>query len=453
MELVISQIHTLSTRNDGDLKKLKDFLRHEAESLKTNAHHIDQALDTLDPASHTLGIAFLLAAQLGAAVFADKRKTLVYVGNFLKAADEQQLKKASQPVSTLCRSYAQMAIEDGQAAMVQAVLPLRCAVEKLRPSAETLTPVHADFLRVCLKAKAYPFASPVLDQPIYDISMSNGSSSQMTPQSFLCYFYYGALLRIGMKEYQLALQMLLVVLTCPASCLSAIQADAYKKYVLVSLKAHGESQALPVYASHIVQRYAAINGYVQDLAEAFKAGDTAAMNRVAEEKAAQIQADQNTGLVKQVVASLQRHKVQLLTKTYLTLSLAEIAKELGIEESKTAEVEELLFDMISNGEINARIDQITGNVSFEDDSEDMDSAMMEKMQDKLARILELASRLASFEHEVASSEAYIRKVATLEADLPPRSRSRPLAVRRQPRRAVRSTAAAPRCSRAPLLSG
>jgi len=300
------------------------------------------------------------------------------------------------------------------------VLPLRCAAEKLRPTAETLTPVHAEFLRVCLKAKAYPFASPVLDQPIYDISVSNGNSSQfpLTPQSFLCYFYYGALVRIGMREYQSALQLLLVVLTCPASCLSAIQADAYKKYVLVSLKAHGESQALPVYASHIVQRYAAINGYVQDLAEAFKAGDTAAMNRVAEEKATQIQADQNTGLVKQVVASLQRHKVQLLTKTYLTLSLAEIAKELGIEESRTAEVEELLFDMISNGEINARIDQITGNVSFEDDSEDMDSAMMDKMQDQLARILGLASRLASFEHEVASSEAYIRKVAALEGDRP-----------------------------------
>ena len=33
------------------------------------------------------------------------------------------------------------------------------------------------------------------------------------------------------------------------------QADAYKKYVLLCLKVHGEVKALPVYTSHILQRY------------------------------------------------------------------------------------------------------------------------------------------------------------------------------------------------------
>lgn len=138
------------------------------------------------------------------------------------------------------------------------------------------------------------------------------------------------------------------------------------------------------------------------------------MQRLVEEKAAQIQADHNTGLVQQVVASLQRHKVQTLTKTYLTLSLIEIAGEIGYEESETAKVEDLLFDMISSGEINARIDQITGNVSFEGDQDEMDTGMVDKMQDKLQQILELAARIAAFEQEVVSSEAYIRKTAALE---------------------------------------
>ena len=35
----------------------------------------------------------------------------------------------------------------------------------------------------------------------------------------------------------------------------AKQADAYKKYVLLCLKVHGEVKALPVYTSHILQRY------------------------------------------------------------------------------------------------------------------------------------------------------------------------------------------------------
>jgi len=104
----------------------------------------------------------------------------------------------------------------------------------------------------------------------------------------------------------------------------------------------------------------------------------------------------------------------MLTKTYLTLSLAEIASELGLDEANVGEIEALLFDMISSGEVRARIDRNTGNVSFEDDEDDMDAAMVAKMQDKLHHILGLAGRIASFEQEVISSQAYIRKTVAVE---------------------------------------
>jgi COP9 signalosome complex subunit 3 len=421
MDNIISQIHTLSTTNDTDLKKLKDFLRHEQESLKANAHQIEQALQMLDLTQNTLGIAFLLMAQLNAgATGANRRSTLAYISGFLKQADPQQVMKAVVPINLVCKSYAQMSIEDGQQAMLRCILPLRCALEKLRPNPETLTPVHAEYLRVCLKAKAYHLAAPVLDQPIFDISLkSNSNYTQMTPQSFLSYFYYGALIRIGMKDFASAMQLLLVVLTCPSSCLSAIQTDAYKKFVLLSLRVHGELQSLPVYCSHIVQRYAKIRpSYFMDIVEAYKQGDPAALSRVVEEKTAQIQADNNSGLVKQVVSSLRRHKVKMLTKTYLTLSLSEIAREIGIDETSTREVEELLFDMISSGEINARIDQSTSNVAFEDDQTESDvgPGMVDRLQGKMQQILELAARIGAFEQEVVSSEAYIRKTAAIEGD-------------------------------------
>jgi len=321
-------------------------------------------------------------------------------------------------VNFVCKSFAQMSIDAGQQAMLRSLVPLRCAVEKLRPNPETLTPAHAEFLRVCLKAKAYHLAGSILDQPIFDISLSSSNCTQMTPQSFLSYFYYGALVRIGMKEFSSAMQLLLVVLTCPATCLSAIQADAYKKFALLSLRVHGELQNMPIYCSHIVQRYSKSPSYAVDIVEAFKQGDPAALQRVVEEKAAQIQADNNTGLVKQVVASLRRHKVQMLTKTYLTLSLADIAREVGMDEANFNEVEELLFDMISSGEINACIEQTTSNVAFEDDQTESDvgPAMVDKLQEKMQSILELAQRIGSFEQEVVSSEAYIRKTAALEGD-------------------------------------
>lgn len=49
---------------------------------------------------------------------------------------------------------------------------------------------------------------------------------------------------------------------------------------------------------------------------------------------------------------MQRHKILTLTKTYLTLSLVEIANEAGL--SNTREAEDILFDMISEGEIKAQ---------------------------------------------------------------------------------------------------
>jgi len=418
MDIVVTQIHTLSTDNESDLKKLRDFLRHEQERLKTNIHQIDGALQTLDPTANTLGVAFLLSTQCSLGVFANPASTFSYIGNFLTVADEQQAKKASVPLNFVCKCYARMAVEDGQRSMMRALKPLRCAVEKLRPNPETLTPVHAEFLRVCLKAKAYHVAASLLDQPIFDIDVNGGACAQLTPQSFLCFFFYGALIRIGLKQYVDAMRLLLVVLTCPASCLSAIQADAYKKYVLVSLLIHGELKALPVYSSHIVQRYAKNPGYALDIVEAFKQGDPAGLQRVVDEKSQHILADQSLGLVKQVATSLRRHKAKMLTNTYLTLSLAEITKQIGLEEDCIGEVEELLFDMVSKKEIIARIDQSTGNVSFEDGAADTDLGpeVTDQLQLKMSQILMLTERIAAFEQEVVSSEAYVRKTTAPDGD-------------------------------------
>lgn len=149
MDSIVHQIHTLSTQNESDLKKLKDFLRHEQETLKANASQIDQALQALDPVQCTLGTAFLLQAQLSAGFFSNQRATFAFICNFLKVADSQQAKKAASPMTAVCRSFAQMAIDLGQPAMLMSLKPLRAGLEKLQDTPETLTPVHAEFLRVC----------------------------------------------------------------------------------------------------------------------------------------------------------------------------------------------------------------------------------------------------------------------------------------------------------------
>ena len=71
-------------------------------------------------------------------------------------------------------------------------------------------------------------------------------------------------------------------------------------------------------------------------------------------------ADQNMGLVKQVQKSLTKMVIKRLTKTFLTLSLQELANRVGLQ--STNEVEKILVTMIQEGSIHATISQKDGNV-------------------------------------------------------------------------------------------
>jgi COP9 signalosome complex subunit 3 len=64
--------------------------------------------------------------------------------------------------------------------------------------------------------------------------------SGVEPLDFLQYFYYSGLVFIGMKQYAKALESFQMVLTIPTMSLSAVQLEAFKKYVLVCLLVHGE---------------------------------------------------------------------------------------------------------------------------------------------------------------------------------------------------------------------
>lgn len=60
-------------------------------------------------------------------------------------------------VATLCRKYAEKAIQMGNA--FQAVPPLTAASEKACNNTSCLSAVRVDFLMVCLKANCYERAS------------------------------------------------------------------------------------------------------------------------------------------------------------------------------------------------------------------------------------------------------------------------------------------------------
>ena len=53
-----------------------------------------------------------------------------------QVADGQQAKKAASPMTAVCKSFAQLAIDLGQGAMLRSLKPLRSALEKLQDTPE-----------------------------------------------------------------------------------------------------------------------------------------------------------------------------------------------------------------------------------------------------------------------------------------------------------------------------
>ena len=70
------------------------------------------------------------------------------------------------------------------------------------------------------------------------------------------------------------------------------------------------------------------------------------------------QEDGNSGLVAQVVVARQKTSIKRLTKTFLTLSLEDVASRVGL--ASPAEAENQLVSMIEEGSIFARISQKDG---------------------------------------------------------------------------------------------
>lgn len=75
----------------------------------------------------------------------------------------------------------------------------------------------------------------------------------------------------------------------------------------------------------------------QDLANACQANNTEAARAAVAKHEALFTRDKNLGLANQVLASLYKNNIQRLTKTFLTLSLADVAARVQLSGVEAAE--------------------------------------------------------------------------------------------------------------------
>lgn len=133
---------------------------------------------------------------------------------------------------------------------------------RLDPSCSVFTSTHLLLVRLCLHAKSYGCALPVLDKHICHfpgsaeraplksspllcasqetgatfITSRSGLSTHLTWRDQSRYFLYGGMIYMALKEWKKASHFLELVMSMPTvGPISMIMVEAYKKWVLVGL--------------------------------------------------------------------------------------------------------------------------------------------------------------------------------------------------------------------------
>jgi COP9 signalosome complex subunit 3 len=296
---------------------------------------------------------------------------------------------------------------------ILAIGPMRLAIERFAPTPGHLTGLHKHFLKECLLSKHYKDALPILSNPITEVQPQQCAISVF---DHLAYHYYGGMVYIGLKKYNDALDFFSLVISAPANVSSQVQIEAYKKFVLVSLLVKGRIEQLPKYTSLVVLR--ACKNLCMGYTEFAAAWESLNFIRVRNEfnKVAEgFNKDKNLGLAKQCIQALYRRQIQQLTQTYLTLSLADIAKSIGIDGPEGARtVEAYIVKMIEDGEIHATIAHAHpsdgGMVSFHDNPDRYNTGdTLAKLDTRIEATIRTSERVIALERAVGSSKEFLNK--------------------------------------------
>eukprot|EP01088_Endostelium_zonatum_P011713 TRINITY_DN25863_c0_g1_i1.p1 TRINITY_DN25863_c0_g1~~TRINITY_DN25863_c0_g1_i1.p1 ORF type:complete len:461 (-),score=127.79 TRINITY_DN25863_c0_g1_i1:38-1420(-) len=405
MDKLVLQVQATNYTDTKDVKSLISTLNKSSDLLSKNQGSLDDFINTLAPATHTIGCIYALAAKLSGSI-QDKPKFISQVRNVIYQGNINQIRQVPYKFSLICRKFAEILASDTPLA---AVRPLREAIIKLKPSSHFLTPLHADFFQCCLLSHNYNAALPILSEEIYEIPNPD-EYKDLRPSDLLRFFYYGGMLHLGLKNYHLALEFFKSAFTVPALILSLIMVESYKKYILTCLIAVGSVPNPPKYTSQLILRQLKV--YCQpylDLSTAYSTHSLDEMNKVLAQHHDVFTKDTNFGLVSQVLTSLRSRNIQRMTDTFLTLSTADIANNVQLQGSKQAEKE--IMKMIEGGQIVAKINQKDGMVKFEEKEEGWESeGRVRDMDGRIERAMGLAAKMRMRDEDIGSSQEYLSKV-------------------------------------------
>ena len=301
------------------------------------------------------------------------------------------------------------------------------AIGLLRREPGQLLSIHSDLYQLCLLCQWFEPALTYLETDIIDINDENG---KFDVKYLLLAYYYGGMIYACIKQFDRAANFFENVVTVPATATSAIAIEAYKKYVLVKLISGSiPSNQLPNYTSRNVQQTvkSLCGAQYTELFNIFNNGTLTQFDEFVNRHRDQYARDRNLGLIKQTRNAFICNSIQQLTKTFLTVSLKDLATRVQLQ--STSEAERYLIDMIENGQIFASINKkdgvlnfflenfprqstllISGMVIFHGSPEKFDAnGMLTKLQDETEKRMQAEKQLRELERQISLSKTYIQR--------------------------------------------
>jgi COP9 signalosome complex subunit 3 len=413
MDKIVSQIQVVCSgkATETDIKELYRFLVKNSEILRHNVSVLEEVLNIISPAIHTIGWVCLLGVRASVpSKLPDPGRFVTLVRTIIEQGNPLHIQIACTEFAFLVKKAGDLFADGGQPLVP--VSFVSSALAKLKSRDGEITALHPYILKLLILAHNYKAALPYTSEEV--VSVQDASETE----ALLSYYYYGGIVHAALRNTARAVSFFRSALSvAPATALSAIALEAYKKYIVVSLIADGVVAPLPHYTPSVVTRMlktaaAPLVAVYMELATAYGTHDTAVVQACIAANAQVYAKDGNAGLVKRALGAMPRHAIRRCTKTYLTLSLERIAQIAGIPSAAAAG--KMIVDMVNRGEVAACVNSAEGMVSFREDSQQTGQELTAQLNAQIAAAFRLDEKLKATDQDISLSPAFIQRTTFRE---------------------------------------
>jgi COP9 signalosome complex subunit 3 len=218
---------------------------------------------------------------------------------------------------------------------------------------------------------------------------------------------------LACKHYEKAIEFFKTTFYAPGIVPSAIQLEAYKKWILASLIYHGTAPSLPTHVPiQLQKRFEKGASKYTGMIHLFENFSFKLMEGMFHTNMDEYTLDGNLGLVKQLLEGMVRCKIQNLTKIYLSLSLQDIEKGLGpiaLSFIGNKTIRFVVEDMILKKQIYATITDVQGGmVEFKDDPTKYDILdTAEALNSTILKMNDISKVIEILDKDVGTSANYL----------------------------------------------